>query len=165
MNVINLCNKLVKCTAYGRGSSPIKRRTCLAVEGLEERRIPAVSQLPDLTTWADQGRGFLSDWYLDTSTTAGRTLLRLSNSIANVGAGPLEIRGGQVNSDGTQAVAQRIYDDTGAFTDRAAGSFVYHSGHGHVHFEDFAQYNLRAVTSGDGVGSVVASGAKTSYRL
>lgn len=165
MNFVNLYNTLFGRNAYKGGTSPDKRRSSLNVEGLEERRTPAVSQLPDLTTWADQGRGFLSDWYLDTSTTAGRTLLRLSNSVANVGTGPLEIRGGQVNTNGTQAVSQRIYDDTGAFFDRPAGSFVYHAEHGHVHFEDFAQYNLRAVTAGDGVGSVIASGAKTSYRL
>lgn len=165
MRFSKLCNILIgrKTLLPVRCSKP--HRSSLQVELLEDRRTPAVSQLPDLTTWADQGRGFLSDWYLDTSTTAGRTLLRLSNAIANVGTGPLEIRGGPVNSNGTQTVLQRIYDDTGAFVDRPAGSFVYHAEHGHVHFEDFAQYNLRAVTSGDGVGAVVASGAKTSYRL
>lgn len=165
MNFYALCSRLLALRSHGPTAIARNRRSCLAVQELEDRRTPAVSMLPDLTTWADQGRGFLYDWYLDTGTTAGHTLLRLSNSVANVGTGPLEIRGGAINADGTQAVSQRIYDDTGAFTDRPAGSFVYHPEHGHVHFEDFAQYNLREVTAGDGVGSVVASGAKTSFRL
>jgi hypothetical protein len=141
------------------------RSARLSVEGLEDRSVPAAAQLPDLTVWADQSRGYMYDWYLDTTTTAGRTLLRLSNAVANIGAGPLEIRGGAVNADNTQLVVQRVYDDAGGFADRPAGAFVYHQSHGHIHFEDFARYNLRAVTAGDGVGAVMAAGSKTSFRL
>jgi Ca2+-binding RTX toxin-like protein len=114
--------------------------------------------LPDLTPWANQSRGFVYDW-----TIQGNDL-RLTTAIANTGAGPLELRGGAVHGD-AQDVAQRIFNADGSFTDVPAGTFVYHPEHGHIHFEDFAAFRLRAVLPGGGVGDVVAAGAKVSFCL
>lgn len=128
----------------------------------------AVSQrLPDLIVWASEEDGYMYDWRIDTneSSMPGRRLLRLSNAVANVGAGPIELRGGDTDSAGTQEVFQRIYDDGSGFTDRLAGTFVFHPEHGHIHFEDFTNYNLRTVTAGNGVGDIVASGQKVSFCL
>jgi hypothetical protein len=128
----------------------------------------AVNQrLPDLIVWASEENGYLYDWRIDTSepTMPGRRLLRLTNTVANVGTGPVELRGGDTSLDGTQEVFQRIYDDASGFTDRLAGTFVFHPTHGHIHFEDFTNYNLRTVTEGNGVGDIVASGEKVSFCL
>jgi hypothetical protein len=127
----------------------------------------AVERLPDLIVWASEANGYLYDWTIDTDEPLmpGRRLLRLANAVANVGTGPLELVGGDTNPDGTQIVFQRIFDDASGFTDRLAGTFEFHATHNHIHFEDFTNYNLRTVTSGDGVGGIVASGQKVSFCL
>ena len=114
---------------------------------------------PDLTPLADQARGYLYDW-----TIQGNEL-RLSTAVANVGDGAMEIRGGAVTPDDKQEVYQRIYESDGSFTDQLAGTFIYHEEHSHIHFEDFAQFNLKTVTNDGGVGGVVASGDKISFCL
>lgn len=120
--------------------------------------------LPDLIPWADDARGYIHDWSVD-AVSGGRTLLRLSTATANIGVGPLEFVGSTSHPDGTQDVLQRVYDDAGGHADRLAGQFEFHPEHDHVHFADFAQYNLRAVTEGNGVGEVLATGGKTSFCL
>ena len=47
--------------------------------------------LPDLTPWASQSHGFMYDW------TVQGDELRLTTAMANIGTGPLELRGGAVN--------------------------------------------------------------------
>lgn len=99
----------------------------------------------------------------DIITSGGQRLLRLSNATPNIGAGKLYVYGGQTYPDGTQDVIQRIYRTDGSFSERLSGKFVYHPGHGHIHFENWCQYNLRTILPGDGVGPIVAQGAKTSF--
>jgi hypothetical protein len=67
-------------------------------------------------------------------------LLRFTASIWNAGPGPLELRG--ESSEGQTLAYQRIYDESGGFTERLVGQFVYHEGHHHWHFEHFAEYQL-----------------------
>jgi hypothetical protein len=85
--------------------------------------------------------------------------------MANVGAGPLELVGSITHQDGTQDVLQRISRDDGTRLDRLAGTFVFHPSHNHVHFEDFTEYNLRAVLPDNQVGDVVATSEKISFCL
>ncbi len=128
----------------------------------------ADQRLPDLIAWVNETNGYLYDWFIDSDEPLmpGRRLLRLSNAVANIGAGPLEIRGTEGSPDDqTHEVFQRIYLKRNGFQDRLAGTFEFHPTHGHTHFEDFAQYNLRAVTEGDGVGETVATGDKVSFCL
>ncbi len=100
----------------------------------------------------------------DIRVSGGRTLLRLSNGTANSGVGPLYLYGVTPgNEDGTQDVRQRVYREDGSFFERVAGRFVYHPEHNHIHFEEWAQYRLRAVVGEDGIGEVIAEGAKTSF--
>ena len=137
-----------------------------AAECLEDRTLLAATQLlPDLIAWASQERGNLHNWDLDETSESGRTLLRLTAAIANVGDGPLELHGGDPGPDGRQPVVQRIDTTDGGDTERLAGEFAHHEAHGHTHFEAFAQYNLRSVVSEGGVGELVAGGAKTSFAL
>jgi Ca2+-binding RTX toxin-like protein len=114
--------------------------------------------LPDLTPWVSQARGFVYDWDIQGSE------IRLTTAMANVGDGRLELRGGAINGD-TQQVYQRIYQDDGSFSDVLAGAFIYHSAHGHIHFEDFAEYRLREVLPDGGVGDVLTAGEKVSFCL
>jgi len=114
--------------------------------------------LPDIIV----PRSYLSDH--DYRTVAGRRLLRLSNGTANVGSGPLHLYGVLPgNGDGTQDVRQRVYREDGSTFDRVAGEFLYHSGHNHIHFNDWAHYLLRRRVGVDGVGEVIAAGEKTSF--
>ena len=92
--------------------------------------------LPDLIPWVDQNRGYLYGWIVQGNQ------LRLTTSVANIGAGRLEIRGGAVNSDGHQEVNQRIYEPNGTFTDVPAGFFTFHPQHDHIHFDAFVQFQL-----------------------
>ena len=57
---------------------------------------------------------------------------------------------------------QRIYQADGGSRDALAGEFVYHAGHGHIHFEGFATYDLKLTNAS---GQIVASGGKTSFCL
>jgi hypothetical protein len=90
----------------------------------------------------------------------------------------VELNGGAVNPDGvTQQVYQRLYTSSGSSKQFLAGSFIYHPQHAHVHFEDFTNYNLRAVTPTDGTaegviedgtggaGAVAATSEKVSFCL
>ncbi len=120
--------------------------------------------LPDLIPWADEARGYVHDWAVD-AVSGGRTLLRLSTATANIGVGPLELVGSTTHPDGTQDVLQRVYQSDGEHVDRLAGQFEFHPEHDHVHFADYAAYNLRAVTEGNGIGDIVATGGKTSFCL
>jgi hypothetical protein len=114
--------------------------------------------LPDLLPIASTLTERLS---LDTNEQPGRTLLRFSTEVANAGDGPLEIWGGSV-SGSSQQVFQRIYQEDGGSRDVLAGEFVYHPGHGHIHFEGFATYDLQLR---DAAGTIIASGGKTSFCL
>jgi hypothetical protein len=149
-----------------RKPSSAKRSRRLECETLERRDLLSGNPLlPDLMGLASQSRGYLYGWTIDRTSMPGHVLLRLTATEANAGAGPLEIRGGPVNPDGTQQVFQRIYNDDGTWSDRLAGNFTYHPTHNHIHFDDIAQYNLRARPADGSVGSVVAAGAKTSFCL
>ncbi|NUO49518.1 MAG: hypothetical protein HOV80_11745, partial [Polyangiaceae bacterium] len=102
--------------------------------------------------------------YLDVTSVPGRRLLRLSNGTANIGLGKLYLYGvTPANADGTQTVMQRVFNAAGEFEDRTAGSFTYHPGHSHVHFDGWASYRIRQILPGDGVGDILAQGEKTSF--
>lgn len=117
----------------------------------------SLDYLPDLLPL---GSRLARDLTIDTSEQPGRELLRFSTEVANVGTGALELWGGEA-SGSSQQVFQRIYQEDG-HRDVLAGEFVYHPGHGHIHFEGFASYNLRLV---NGNGDIIASGGKTSFCL
>lgn len=119
--------------------------------------------LPDVGLWADQTAGYLYDWYIDRSepTMPGRTLLRASTASINSGRGPLELIGSSL----APGVYQRIYSSDGGYRDVYAGTFTFHPGHGHLHFDNWLNFRLREVLSGNGVGSIVVQGNKTSFAI
>jgi hypothetical protein len=125
----------------------------------------AVDVLPDLVALSSDSQDWMYGWSIDTGELPGRKLLRLTSATGNAGDGAMEIRGGAPLPGGQQEVFQRIFNDMGGFRDVLAGTFTYHPTHGHTHFDDFALYNLRAVTPGNGVGDIIAAGDKTSFCL
>lgn len=143
---------------------PIVRHVRPRVEDLEERTVPA-ALLPDLQALPS----YLSGWTVNTTTGGGREL-RYSTAMANAGTGAFELRGTpnyETGIDGVQRqlVNQRVYQSDGAPQDRFAGYFVYHPGHGHIHFDDMAYGVIRIRTAGNGLGDVVALSPKTSFAL
>ncbi len=134
------------------------RRRELGCEALESRRMLA-QLLPDLFAWEGQNNQYLHNYFVEGD------LLRFSTALANQGDGPLEIRGGNVLPNGNQEVYQRIFSDDGSFTDVVAGEFTYHPGHGHIHFDGYAIYNLRDRLPNGDVGDIIATGGKVSFCL
>ena len=114
--------------------------------------------LPDLKPWVDESKGYLHGW------TVQGDEIRITTAVHNAGDGALELRGGAVNGD-TQEVYQRIFEADGTYSDVLAGEFIFHPEHAHIHFEGFAQFQLREVTADGGVGAVVAAGDKVSFCL
>jgi len=124
---------------------------------------PAGQLLPDLKIWVNATTP-KSLWDVDINVTSGETRLRFSNTAVNVGAGALELWG-VIDNNGEQPAYQRIYHDDGGYEDLLVGLFVFagHEDHNHFHFKDFAIYRLRQITSGDGVGPVMATSDKISF--
>lgn len=120
----------------------------------------AGAKLPDIIVRESD----LYDNLVDRTSDPGRVHLRLSNGTANIGTGKLHLYGVfPPNGDGTQDVMQRVFAQDGSYEDRLAGKFLFHPGHSHIHFVDWSAFRLREVLPGDGVGPIIAEGAKTSY--
>src|ERR1044071_93104 len=118
---------------------------------------------PDLRTLPPSNIG------IEYNPVTGQKLLRFSNTIANVGEGPLELIPTNNTATGRTDAYQRLYthDDSGNWrvvsTDYV-GTFVFHPQHNHWHFEDFARYELRdAAPDGAPGNSVLASSDKVSF--
>ncbi len=118
-------------------------------------------KLPDIISVASDADDFMYGWILDQTEIPGRTLLRVTTATANVGSGPLELRGSTANP----AVYQRIYRGNGTWYEQLAGTFSFHPTHNHLHFDGWLQFHLRAVTAGNGVGDIIAVGEKMSFAL
>lgn len=96
-------------------------------------------------------------WFV--SEEQGRVLLRFATVAANVGDGPLDVIAAPDGGENAPTW-QRIWTDTWHFEDVAAGEFVSHEGHDHIHFDAFERYRLL-----DASGAVVASSEKVSFCL
>ncbi|MDX2118612.1 MAG: lysyl oxidase family protein [Planctomycetota bacterium] len=94
------------------------------------------------------------------------TLLRVSNSGANIGDGVMQVEGIlPANPDGSEDVLQRIYRSDGSNYTRFAGRFTYHPGHKHFHLDNWAMFRICAIAADGGVGPTLRSGRKASYCL
>ena len=101
--------------------------------------------LPDLTVLPPQD---IALRYRD-----GRTLLVFGTTYYNIGDGPLELVGdpedGNSEGDYEAVVFQRIHGESGAFLDEEIGLFDWHAEHSHYHFNNFIDYSLEFVSSGE----------------
>lgn len=98
-----------------------------------------------------------------------RKVLRFSNTVANVGQGPLELYGDLITGSGGKyaKVVQRIYDRDGRVsTTNPVGDLEYHEAHAHWHLADFASYQLHAA-NGTSLGQALEGkkGTKTGFCL
>ncbi len=125
---------------------------------------PAAQLQPDLRTLAPAYEPSLQLQ----KTGSGKTILRLSNRIANAGKGPLELfatdppsgvceSSGQFPDGADLDANQRIFEDSngnqqydpegsaqpdGVAEEPRVGCFEFHPKHNHWHFQDFSQYSL-----------------------
>jgi len=91
--------------------------------------------------------------------------LRFTTTSWNKGAGPMELRGGELVGTDKQNVYQYIRRSDGSYSEPyLAGTFVYHEGGGHDHFhlEDYAGYTLQPVNA---PGASSLTGSKISFCL
>lgn len=122
---------------------------------------------PDLIPFIRPDQPFLQNWILDGDE------LRIETVFANAGDGLLQIRVDRDSASGDTAdVYQRVFigtDNGLEYEDFFASRSVFHMNHGHLHLEDFAEFQLRAVTvepdGSLGVGDLVASNVKTSFLI
>jgi hypothetical protein len=101
-----------------------------------------------------------SDIHLQRDRATGQKLLRFSNTIANLGQGPLELRPVNNAANGTTDAYQRVYThdaggDWSPYSETQVGTFAFHPAHNHWHFGSFATYELRNVAPDGGIGSTV----------
>jgi hypothetical protein len=93
----------------------------------------------------------------------GSRELRLSNTIWNSGAGPLELEGAPNLAAQKTRVEQHVYTESGPQLNLLVGEFVWHVTHDHFHFEEFSIYELWTLTPTGRLGRLVSSSDKLSY--
>ena len=125
-------------------------------------------RLPDLVT-LPPGQLSLSKVELPTGIkkkTKTYWRLRLSNTVVNVGAGPLELHGA-VSGGGVTLADQHIYHEDGSVTTRPAGKFIFagHEDHNHWHFGNFATYQLWSIDTLGRPKDLIASSEKVTFCL
>jgi hypothetical protein len=123
---------------------------------------------PDLIPYVDEDASYLVDWDI----LANR--LRVRTMFANVGDGLLQIRADNAGTGGsTTPVVQRVFigvDNGPTFEEFPVGAALnFHQSHGHIHLEDFSEFQLlEVVTDISGaltVGDLVVNEVKTSFRI
>lgn len=132
--------------------------------------LPAAAQqlLPDIVPWVREDAPYLVDWDI----TNGN--LRMQTMFANIGDGLFEIRTDNAGTGGDRTdVTQRIFsgvDNGPNYQDHFVETAVnFHQAHGHIHLENFSEFQLlQAVIEPSGiidVGSLAASEVKTSFHI
>jgi hypothetical protein len=90
---------------------------------------------PDLRTHAPSSLNFDFAWV----DSQRQPVLRFTNTVVNVGDGPLEI---YAHDPAAGVVVQRIYTADGSYIERDAGRIIYHWSHAHFHFDHFNRFEL-----------------------
>jgi hypothetical protein len=111
---------------------------------------PAQAALPDLRTVVPQ--------HLNLVNQRKREILRFSNSIANIGTGPLELEPLGQDRNSLEDAFQNVY--AGATSASAlvcrrslADAFLFHPEHNHWHLKDVALFGVHPAAAGDnGIG-------------
>jgi hypothetical protein len=102
----------------------------------------------------DLGMAQLSD--ISVGTSGGRTQLRFSATIVNVGTAPFELSASRSDTSSPFSVSQLI---GGAEVATPSVSLVFGGdGHGHWHIRDLERYELRRIDNGVKVGTSSKSG-------
>lgn len=115
--------------------------------------------LPDLRTQP------FSEIYTVGSRSKGDLRLKFDTTVYNVGRGPLETRGARNPQTGALEVYQYVYEGERAAKGRPVGTFNYDHRHGHLHFDDFARYELWSLGADGRRVARVAQNAKVGFCL
>ena len=114
------------------------------VLGIAALPAQAATQLyPDLKTLPPRDLRFETTDVDPSEATVTHNVLRFSNTVWDAGPGPLELRGQIDPKTKTGAAIQRVYDDSGGFTDYSASNqFYWHAAHQHYHYDNWGTYEL-----------------------
>lgn len=92
-----------------------------------------------------------------------RLCLRFDQIVANVGAGPFELRYRMEGLLTEQDLVQRIYRSDGTFVDRKADTYEFHPVHAHFHYKNFGRSHLYKARADGTKGARVRSGKKNGF--
>jgi hypothetical protein len=121
---------------------------------------PARLLLPDLVTLPPYHLRVIVD------RSANRKILRFTNAIANLGEGPLELRGMHDHASGEVAVEQYIYLEDRSVLTAPVGVFHFHDIHNHWHWDGFSLYEVWSVITPSGeLDELLYSSDKVGYCL
>jgi hypothetical protein len=128
--------------------------------------VPPIASNP--TGWRFTPDGtFSNSCYLDETIQFGSTrCLRFDNDIRNIGAGPLVLRFQYSPDafDGHCTMQQEVLSSDGTVTDRGAGPCVFHTQHGHFHYQNMGRYQLYAVgANGMPAAAPIAASNKVGF--
>src|SRR5215210_6629986 len=124
--------------------------------------------LPDIVPWVREDAPYLVNWDISSGN------LRMQTMFANIGDGLLQLRTDLAGTGGaTTPITQRVFtgvDNGPSFQDYLVENTVnFHQAHGHIHFDNFSEFQLRQVLMDASgvvtVGGLVADTVKTSYRI
>ncbi len=126
---------------------------------MDGRSFSTDGPLPDLQTLPP------FDLRLVTSSANGTRVLRFSNSVANTGEGPVDLRGDLDPKDNSIEVTQYILGSDEVVEKHSVGEFIYQPDHGHYHWKGFSLYEIWSVRPGGILEEVVASSDKVGFCL
>lgn len=89
--------------------------------------------------------------------------IRFSTTVANIGEGPLDLAGSFDAASGITTASQRIHRSDGEIEERVAGSFMFHPGHEHWHFEDFTMLELWTYREDGALDAMKATTGKATF--
>ena len=104
------------------------------------------------------------DIYTIGSRATGDLRLKFAATIYNAGRGPLETRGARTAA-GQLEVFQYVYEGEKAKRGRPVGTFDYDHRHGHLHFDEFARYELWTAGADGRLLERVAENQKVGFCL
>jgi hypothetical protein len=136
-----------------------RNREGLHVVGVPAARSGSGRFLPDLKPLTP------SDIYTVGSRAEGDLRLKFATTIYNAGRGPLETRGARNPRTGALEVYQYVYEGKRAAKGRPVGTFNYNHRHGHLHFDEFARYELWSLGADGRRVARVAQNAKVGFCL
>ncbi len=145
--------------------SVVEKQSVLALEVVAKRTTQGapVRFLPDLKPVRPQ------DVYTVGSRAGGDLRLKFDTTIWNAGLGPLETRGAKNPTTGRLEVYQYVYEQEPqgrkAVQGSRVGTFDYNHRHGHLHFDDFAHYELWSLGARGERQTRVADNAKVGFCL
>jgi hypothetical protein len=128
-------------------------------DGCGQAHKQAALLLPDLQTLPPTDLRLLID------PDGGRMMIRFSNSVVNLGSGPLEFRGALDRLTGVVRVSQAIYRTDSTSIERPMGELIFHDEHDHWHWENFSTYEVWTVTPDGALDALIFSSGKVSYCL